>query len=225
MPLVPARSQEAGTTSKVTSCMRKEAEKGGAPGQVPQVGRQGCSDFSIPILKMGSTTHVLLCLGDKGEHLEKVLPSSAGSWQDLVFTAAVGADLGWEIFLEDAELEQRMRGGWYRGEAFSWTAQGYLPYSRTWEAKLLSLFLSWKVGNERLLGLRLEPAEGDLLPKPLHHKGHAQVQSQNSGMNLQGTQGNWRCDARWGEGSAQKENPIWELGQVEPDPAPGAGLR
>lgn len=202
--------------------MRKEAEKGGAPGQVPQVGRQECSDCSIPILKMGRTIHVLLCLGDKSEHLEKVLPSSAGSRQELVFTAAVGADLGWGIFLEDAELEQRMRGGWYRDEAFSWTAQSHLPYSRAWEAKLLSLFLSWKLGKERSLGLWLEPAEGDLLPKPLHHKGHAQVQSQHSGMNLQGTQGNWRCDARRGEGFAQKENPIWGLGQVS-GKEPGRG--
>ena len=100
------------------------------------MGRWECSDFGNPVLETGRTICVLLCLGDKGEHL-------AGA----CVPAAAGAELG--VFLEEEGLEQRTRGGWCRDETFPWTSEAHLSYSRAWEVRQLSLFLGWKLGEER----------------------------------------------------------------------------
>ena len=96
---------------------------------------------------MGRAIRVLLCLGDKGEHLWKALPSPRGSWQEPASLQLPG--LSWGVFLEEAGLEQRSRGGWCRDEASPWTTEAYLPYSRAWEVRQLRLFLGWTLGEER----------------------------------------------------------------------------
>lgn len=59
-------------------------------GRPDKWGAKDALDFSVPTLKMGRTFH-----GLQREHLEKVLPKFPwGSGQELVFTAAAGAEPG-----------------------------------------------------------------------------------------------------------------------------------
>lgn len=64
---------------------------GGAPEQgLPGERDKHALDTSVPVLKMGRTTHVLLCVGGQQEYLENVLHKIAGG--SIVFPAAAGAE-------------------------------------------------------------------------------------------------------------------------------------
>lgn len=76
--------------------------------------RWECSDFGIPVLKMGRAIRVLLCLGDKGEHLWKALPRPRGSWQEPASLQLPGLSWGsfwkrrgWNKEAEEVDVEMK----------------------------------------------------------------------------------------------------------------------
>lgn len=147
--LVAARSQESRATSKVTSGIRKD-KKAVAPRQARQVGRWECSDFGIPVLIMEGQAMSFSAGGIKVSTWRRLFPIPGAPGRSLCHcSCGVTAEAEPGIFLEEMGLEQRTRGGWYRDEAFPWTMEAHLPYSRAWEVRQLSLFLSSNLGEER----------------------------------------------------------------------------